>query len=173
MCVGAFEQLELFLKLRRLHLFQIFFQPLQPLLNLAQIADHEIELDILDVAQGVNFAHMGYCRIVEGANHVGQRVDLAQVAKVSRLLQCFLANGADIDVFDRRMSQLLGIVESGQAIQAIVGYLGHSHMRLARVGKGVFGERRLGQNAEQRCFAYLRQANDAGFHRRSSPSALS
>jgi hypothetical protein len=40
-------------------------------------------------------------------------------------------------------------------------------MRLARIGVSLLGEMRLGQNAEERCLAYLWQANNASFHKKS------
>src|SRR5271169_5375614 len=61
------------------------------------------------------------------------------------------------------MRQLLGIVERGQAVEAVVGNLGDADVRLARVA-GLRRKMRLGQNAKQRCLAYLGQADNAGFH---------
>jgi hypothetical protein len=97
---------------------------------------------------------------------VGERIHLAQVADVGRFLERVLANGADVDVFHRGVGQLLGVVERGQPVEAVVGNLGDADVRLARIGMGLGRKMRLGQDAEQRCLAYLGQANNAGFHKK-------
>ena len=104
--------------------------------------------------------------ILKGANHVGQRVHIAQVPDVGALLEGFLANGAHIHIFDGGVGELLRVVECRQAIEAFVRHLGHSDVGLARVGVRLVGKMRLGENAEQRGLAYLRQANNASFHRK-------
>jgi len=72
--VGALEQVELFFEFRRLHLLQVFFQALQPLFDLAQIADHEVKLDILNIAQRIDGSDVRDCGIVKGPQDVGERV---------------------------------------------------------------------------------------------------
>ena len=104
--------------------------------------------------------------IFKHPDHVSQGVHLAQVADVGRFFQRILANRADVDVFDGGMRQLLRVVERGQVVEAVVGNLGDSDVRLARVGVGL-RKMRLGQNSEQRCLAYLGQANNAGLHKSS------
>jgi hypothetical protein len=89
------------------------------------------------------------------------------MGEIGGLFQGVLADGADIHVFHRRVRQFLGIVERGQAVEAIVRHFGDTDVRLARVGISLFGETRLGQNAEERCLAYLRQADNASFHMKS------
>jgi hypothetical protein len=61
--------------------------------------------------------------------------------------------------------QFLGIVESSQAVEAIVGNFRHANVSIARIR--LCRKVRLGQNPEQRCLAYLGQANDASFHKNS------
>ena len=68
------------------------------------------------------------------------------MADVAAFFQSVLANGADVDVFDRRMRELFGIVERGQAIETVVGNLGDADVSLARVGVGLRGNMRLGKN---------------------------
>ena len=86
MRIGALQQLEFFFEFRRLHLLEIFFQALQPLFDLAEIADHQVELDILDVAQGIDLRHQRNRGVFEHAHHVGERIDLAKVADVGSFL---------------------------------------------------------------------------------------
>ena len=80
MRLRALQQLEFFFELGRLHLLQVFFHALQPFFDLAEIADHEIEFDILDVAQRIDSPTCGMEWIIESAKHVGQRVDLRRWA---------------------------------------------------------------------------------------------
>ena len=76
MRLGALQQLVFFFEFRRLHLLEIFFETLQPFLDLAEVADHEIEFHILDVAQRIDFASMWNRGILENTHDVGQRIDL-------------------------------------------------------------------------------------------------
>ena len=85
--VGALEQLEFFFEFRRLHLLEIFFEALEPLFDLAKIADHQVELDVLDVAQRIDLAHVRNRGIVEDPDHVGERIHLPQMADVGGFLQ--------------------------------------------------------------------------------------
>ena len=97
---------------------------------------------------------------------MGQRVHIAQVPDVGAFLEGFLPDGAHIHIFDGGVGQLLRVVECRQAVEPFVRHLGHSNVGLTRVGIGLVGKMRLGENAEQRGLAYLRQANNASFHRR-------
>ena len=103
--------------------------------------------------------------IVKGPHHVRQRIHVAQVADVGAFFEGFLPDRTHVDIFDRGVGQLLGVVERGQAVQAVVGNLGHADVSLTRIGIGLVGKMRLGENSEKRCLAYLGQANNAGFHR--------
>jgi hypothetical protein len=49
--------------------------------------------------------------VFKSAKDVDESVDLAQVPDVGGLFQRVLPDGADIDVFDRGMGQLLRLVE--------------------------------------------------------------
>ena len=97
---------------------------------------------------------------------MNDRVHLAQMAEVGRLLQCLLPDGAEVNVVNRRVRKFFGIVLRRQPVEPIVRDFGHSDVGIARIR----GRRqmRLGENAEQRRFAYLRQADDSGFHGRAS-----
>ena len=167
MSIGPLEQLKFFFELRRLHLLQIFFQALQAFLDLSKIADHQVELDVLDIAQRIDRADMRNGRIVEGADHMGKRVHLAKVRRIGRILERLLSNGPDIDVLDRSVRQLFRIVERGQPIKPVVRNLGDANVSLARVRVCLLREMGLGQNTKQRCLAYLRQADNSGLHKGS------
>ena len=104
---------------------------------------------------------------------MNERIDAAQVGDVGGLFQRFLADGAHVNVFDRRMRQLLRVIERGQLVEALVGNFGHSYMSFARIRKSWSGKIRLGQYAEQRCLAHLRQADNSSFHESVLGSLLS
>ena len=93
-----------------------------------------------------------------------QSVDLAQVPDVDSFFQRVLADGSDVDVFDRRVGEFLWLVQSSQAVKPIIRNLGDANVRLAWIGEGVRGEGRPGEHAKQRSLAYLRQADNSGFH---------
>ena len=131
--LGFDQQLVFFFQFRRLHLLQVFFQALQSFFDLAKIADHEIELDVLDVAQRIDRADVRNLIAFKRPQHVDERIYLAQMANVGGLFQRFLADGAYVDVFDRGVSQLFRVVERGQFVEPLVGDLGDSDVRLARV----------------------------------------
>ena len=97
---GFDEQLVFFFQLRRLHLLQIFFQTFEPFLDLAEIADHEIELDILDVAQRIDGADVRNLIAFKGAENVNEGVHLAQMADVGGFFQRVLADGAYVYILD-------------------------------------------------------------------------
>ena len=133
MRVGALQQLEFFLEFGSLHLLQIFFETLEAFFDLAEIADHQIEFDILDVAEGIDPADVRDGGIFEYADHVGQCIDLSEMTDVAAFLQRLLSDGADVDVFDGCVRQLFGVVECRQFVETIVGHLGDSDVGLARI----------------------------------------
>ena len=102
--------------------------------------------------------------VLEGAHHVRQRVNVAQVGGEGGLVQRLLAERRDIGILNAGVDQLLGVVERGQAIETVVGDLGDAEMRFARIAMRALRHRLLGQHDEQRCLAHLRQAYDSGFH---------
>ena len=58
-------------------------------------------------------------------------------------------NGANVDVFNRGVSQLFGVVKCGQTIESIIGNFRNSDVRFARVCMGLRRKMRFGQNAKQ------------------------
>ncbi len=113
---------------------------------------------------GIDRPHVRDRRILKRAYHVGQRVYVAQVADVGALLESFLSDCPHIDILDRRVGQFLWVIKRSQPIQAFVWHLGYADVSFTRICIGLIGMMRLGENPEKRCFAYLRQANDASLH---------
>src|SRR3984957_10106855 len=95
------EQGVLFFEVRRTHLLQIFLQPLQALFHLGKIGEDEVEVDILDIAQRVNAADAGNGVVFKRAQHMDQRVVVAQVSEEGALLERFLAHGSYVRVLHR------------------------------------------------------------------------
>ena len=81
-----------------------------------EVADHEIKLDVLDIAQGVDAADVRNRRIVKGSQHVGQRIHATQMREIGGLFKRILSNGADVHIFHRSVRQLFGVVERGQTV---------------------------------------------------------
>ena len=164
MRLGALQQIEFFFQLGGLLLLQIFFQPLQPLFDLAQVADDEVEIHVLDIAQRIDAAHVRNGGIVKGAHHVRQRIHAAQAGGEGGLFQRLFADGGHVHVFHRGMNGFFWVVESSELVEPLIGNFCHAHMRLFRIQIGAGLEASLGQDLEQRSLAHLRQADDAGFH---------
>ena len=103
--------------------------------------------------------------IFEGAHHVGQRVHIAQIRGEGGFVQRLLAQRRHVGKLDAGMHQLLRVIQRSQAVEAVVGDLGHPQMRLARI-PAALRYLLLGQHHEQRRLAHLWQAYDSGFHDR-------
>ena len=101
--------------------------------------------------------------VFKRAENVNERVHLAQMADVGGLFQRVLADGADVDVFDRGVRQLLRVVERGQLVEALVGTLA-TPMCASRGFENACSERLTLSECEKRCLADLRQTDDASFH---------
>ncbi len=165
MRLGADQQVVLAFDLVRLHLLAVFFDALQALLDLSEIVHDEVEVDVFDVAQGVDGPDVSNRVVLEDAHHVRQRVDVAQVGGEGGLVQRLFGERGHVGVLDAGVNQLLGVVECSQAVEAIVGNAGDAEMGLARIAAAL-RHLLLGQHDKERSFAYLRQADDAGFHRK-------
>ena len=65
---------------------------------------------------------------------------------VGGIVQRFLADGSNVNVFDRRVRELFGVVERGQLVEPVVGNFGDANVRFARIGVRLRRQMRLGQN---------------------------
>ena len=143
---------------------QILLHPLQPRFHLSQVADHQVELDVGDVANRIERAAGVRNRVIlKDAQHVDQRIDRAQVGKISGLLQRLLPNRAHVGILHLRVNQFARIALRRQPVQPVVGNRGDADVRLARVGAAV-GDIRAGKYLEQRGLAHLGQADDSSLH---------
>ncbi len=134
LCFGALEQLEFFFQIGGAHLLQIFFHALNAFFNLAEIADHQIEFDVLNIAQRINRSGVRNGVVLESPHYVRDCVHIAKMGDVAGFFQRVLADGAEINVFNRGVRQFLGIALRGQAIETIVGNFGDADVGFARIG---------------------------------------
>ena len=86
--------------------------------------------------------------VLESAQNVDQRVDIAQAGEEGGFLQRFLADGGDVDVLYRGVRGLLGRVEGRELVEPLVGNARHADVRLAGIGVATIFELGLGQNLE-------------------------
>ena len=100
----------------------------------------------------------------EGADHVGEGVDVAKIGGEGGLVQGFFRERGNVSVFDAGVDELAWVALSGQAVEAVVGNLGDAEVGLARIARAL-RHLLLGQHDEERSLAYLGQAYDAGFHK--------
>src|SRR2546422_739623 len=170
MRLSALEQFVFFFQFGRAQFLEIFFQALKTLFDLAEVTDHQVEFDILDIAQGIDRANVRDCGVVEGADDVRKLIHVAQMSDVAAFFQSFLADCADVDVFNRGVGELLRIEKCGQAVEAIVWYFGDTDVGFTRVRVGLRRQARFRQNAEERCFAHLGKTDNSGFHKDSAAS---
>ena len=160
------EQRRLLLEQRRPPLLHVLLQALQPLFGLPKVADDEVKIYILDIPQRIVFAHVRNGGIVKRAHHVSQGINRAEMRDVGRIFEGILADGSDVDIFNGRVHQLLGIAQRCEPVQPVVRHLRNANMGLARVR--ACRVPRLGQNAEKRSLAYLGKSNDSSFHKYTS-----
>src|SRR5689334_8885161 len=143
------QQFVFALELSCFHFLKIFFQAFQAFLNLAEITNNQIEVDVLDIAQRVDLTDMRNRGIIKCAYYMSERINLAQMSDVSALLERFLADCANINVFHRSVNQLFGVVEHGEPIEAVIGNFGDPNVGFTRVGEGMLRKLRLGKDTEQ------------------------
>ena len=120
--LGADQQRLFVLQFAGAAFLEILFQPLQPLFHLRQVADHQIEFDVLDVAQRIDGADMRDRVVFKSAQHVNQRVHIAQAGQEGRLLERLLPDGRNIHILHRRVGCLLRRVKLRELVEPLVGH---------------------------------------------------
>ena len=129
-----------------------------------KIVDQQIEIEVLDVAERIDLAHVRDGWIVEGADHVREGIHIAEIGSEGRLLQRLLADGRDVGVLHPCVDELLRIEEHRQFVEPLIGDDRHAEVGFSRV-RGSVGDIGFRQHDEERGFAYLRQAYNSGFHK--------
>ncbi len=146
---------------------EVFLQPLQAALDLFEIGEHQLEIERLRISQGIDAARgVRHGGIVEDAQHVRERVHLAQRRQHRGIARRFSFCGAhdapDVDVLDGGIGHLFRLIERGQLIDARLRHARHAHMRGA--ARRLFVQMSPRENAEESCFAGLRQTHDSRLH---------
>ena len=114
-CLLAFEH-------RVFFLLQVFFDPLEPALDLVEIGEHQLEIQRDGVAQRIDAAgRMRHGRIVEHAQHVCQRVHFAQRRQHRGIPRAALGHATDVDVLHGGIGHFARLVERGELIDARFG----------------------------------------------------
>ena len=141
----------------------------QALLDRAHVGEAELGLDHLDVGHRVDLARdVDDVLVLEAAHHVDDRVGLADVGEElvaeAFALRCAGDEAGDVDEFDDRRHDLLGLDDRRPAREARVGQLDDADVRLDRAERIVLGrDAGLRQGIEEGGLADVRQADDAAF----------
>ena len=148
----------------------LFCQRIAAALQALHVGDHQLGLDRLGITDGIDAAfHMRDVRVLEAAQHVGDSIDLADVAKElvaeAFALRCAAHEAGDVDEGEARRD--LG-GRTGDVAQLVEARIGHADV--ADVGfdgaegiVGRFRRSRLRQRVEEGGLADVRQAHDAAF----------
>ena len=129
-------------------LLQVFFESIKTLFHLGQIAEHQIEFNALDVPQRVDRPHMRNGVVLEGAQHVNERVHIAQAGEEGGLFERLLPDGRHVNVLDSSVGCFLRRVERRELVQPLVWNPCHADVLFARIRVGLLFELGLGQNLE-------------------------
>ena len=147
-------------------------EPLEAALGHGQVGEHELEVEPLDVAGGVDAAvRVRVGRVLERADDVEQGVRIAQPGEVvgGQLLGPDVAlgrrrRGRQVDVRDVGLDDLLGLEDAGQRVEPRVGHLDHADVEgdpAVAAGLGVAA----GQRVEDGGLARSGKPDDGDLHR--------
>ncbi len=146
---------------------EVFLHALQAALDLFEVGEHQLQIERLRVAQRIDAARrMRHGGIVEDAQHVGQRVHFAQRRQRGIARSLFFRGAGDaahVHVFHRGVGDLFRLIKRGQLIDARLRHARHAHVRGA--SRRFFVQMSPRQNAEESCFADLRQPHDSRLHK--------
>ncbi len=138
----------------------------EALLERDHVGERELGVDHDAVAHRVGTAHhVLHVVVLEAANHVHDRVDLADVGE-ELVAEAFalgraLDQAGDVDELHRRGNGALGVDQLGDLADAVIRDLDHAGVRLDG-GEGIVGDERArrGQRIEERGFPDVGKADD-------------
>ena len=140
------------------------------LLERFEIGEHQLRLDDVDIAQGIDAVlDMGDVTVLEAAHDMGDGVAFADIGE-ELVAEALTLRGAahqpgDIDEGEPRRDDLLRAGDLRQHVEARVGDCDIADVRFDRaewIVRRLRG-RRLRQRVEERRLADIRQADDAAF----------
>ena len=105
---------------------------------------------------------MRYCRIIEDADDVGERVGLAKRHERRGIFLPVFLQAADIHVFDRGERDFLGLEKLRELRNSRIGNTGNADMSLSRL-RARFHARSC-EDSKQTCLADLRQSYNSSLH---------
>ncbi len=115
------QDLKLFFEGRILEFLDVLFQALQPLLDHGEVGEDQLQFDVFDVALGVNGGFFHRHRIVcKGADHVDERVELAQSLRLHARARHFDDAAGRVHVFDGGVGVLHRLEHGNQAVEALI-----------------------------------------------------
>jgi hypothetical protein len=136
-------------------------QPLEPALDDLEVGQHQLQLEVEDVAAGVG----GAARlVVERAHDVQQGVRVAELLGLQGSALALLDAG-EVDDLERRVRRLLRLEQRGEPVHAGIGNTGDARVQLG--APAVVARRRhagTGQQVEQRRLATLGEPEQADLH---------
>jgi hypothetical protein len=164
---------------RRLQLLvvrRLLLEAVERGLHRLEIGEQELGVDRLDVADRVDVAvDVHDVRVLEAADHVEDRVDLADVGEELVAEPLALARAAhdarDVDDADHRGDDLLALDVLEDLLEVLVRHRDDADVRLDRAERVVLrcgADRR--QRVEQRALADVRQTNDSDFESHGTPT---
>jgi hypothetical protein len=140
---------------------------LQPTLDRIQIRQRELRFDDVAIAHGIHTAqHMGHVRVLETAQNVRHRIDLADVAQ-ELVPQPLAFRGAlhqpgDVDELNDGRHLGLRAAQPVDEIQSRIRDLDRADVRVHRAERIVLGgSAGGGERVEKRRLAHVGQADDA------------
>jgi hypothetical protein len=140
---------------------------LQAALDELEVGEDELSLDVVGVGYGVELRpHVGHVGVLEGTQHVGHRVDAADVgeeAQAQPLAAGLAAHAGDVDHLDGRVD-LLRRLEA--VVQPVKAFVGHRDDAAVGLSGRVRGCRRVAERerVEQGRLATVGQTDDAEPH---------
>ena len=154
----------------RLVVFDEFGEPFDPAVDNLEVREDQLEVDGLDVADGIDAAvDVNDIVVVEAADDVNDRVALADVGEELIAQTLALRRAAhqprDVDELDDGGGVFFGVIHFGENVQPLVRDGDDADVGVDRAEGIVGGLRaRVGQRVEERALPHVRKSDDAEFH---------
>ena len=146
-----------------------FGRPIDPPLQHLHVGEDELQVDGLDIPQGVDAAlHVHNVFVFEAAHHVDDGVHLADVGKefVAQALAFAgpLDQAGNVHEFDDRRRGFGGVVHPRQLVQPYVRHRNHADIGVDGA-EGIVGAlgARVGDGVKQSGFAHVGQSDNTEF----------
>ncbi len=142
-------------------LLDLRLQPLEAALHHLEVRQHQLGLEVVDVARGVG---RGAARVGERAHHVEQRVRVPELLGLEPLALA-LRDAGQVHHLEGGQRDLLRLEDRGQAVDPRVRHPRHARVHLTPGGaerRG--GDAGAGQQVEERRLAALGESDQPDLH---------